>query len=364
MNLTLFFTEGVALHTWHQNGMLARELALYKKLKSQGVSVRFVTYGNRSDHRLSKELNGIELFTNDFNLPLEWYQRKLEWWPPAGDVFKSNQVAGADIALAAARRRKAKFVARCGYLLSEFQERKYGEASAEALAARELEKRVFGEADKAVVTTQAMADYVGEKYGVDAKSIQVIPNYVETDRFRPNEEKRPTSFRVGFVGRLDVQKNVFALLDAVRDLDLELHLAGYGPQRAQLEEKAQGAKAKVFFHGSIPNADLPGFLASCDMFVLPSLYEGHPKALIEAMATGLAVVGTRVPGVENLLLDGETGLLCEPDVEGLREAISKLMSDAALRQKLGRAAREFVERNFSLDRVLELETKMLSSLNA
>jgi glycosyltransferase involved in cell wall biosynthesis len=364
MNLTLFFTEGVALHTWHQNGMLARELALYKRLHSQGISVKFVTYGNRSDHRLTKELHGIELLTNDLNLPLEWYQRKLELWPPTGDIFKSNQVAGADVALAAARRRRAKFVARCGYLLSEFQERKYGAGSAEGQAALELEKRVFGEADKAVVTTVAMANYVRDNYGVDATSIRVIPNYVETDRFKPGKGNGTSRFRVGFVGRLDVQKNVFALLEAVRDLDLELHLAGYGPQRAQLEEKSKGSKANIVFRGSIPNAELPAFLASSDMFVLPSLYEGHPKALIEAMSTGLPVIGTRVPGVENLLQHGETGYLAQTDADSLREAISTLIADAALRQKLGQAARQFVEKNFSLEHVLKLEVDMLSNLNA
>lgn len=364
MNLTLFFTEGVALHTWHQNGMLARELALYKRLQSQGVSVKFVTYGNRSDHRLASELGGIELLTNDLNLPIDWYKRKLEWLPPVGDVFKSNQVAGADVALSAARRRKAKFIARCGYLLSEFQGRQHGPDSAEMQMATELEARVFGEADQIVVTTIAMADHVRDKYGVASEAIRVIPNYVETDRFKPSQEIRTSRFRLGFVGRLDVQKNVFSLLDAVRDLDLELHLVGYGPQRAQLEEKALGAKAKIVFRGSLPNAELPAFLASCDMFVLPSLYEGHPKALIEAMATGLPVVSTRVPGVENLLLHGETGYLSDTNADSLREAIGKLMVDTPLRQKLGRAARQFAEQNFSLENVLQLELAMLSSLNA
>jgi glycosyltransferase involved in cell wall biosynthesis len=360
MKVTLFFTEGVALHTWHQNGMLARELAVYQRLQQQGIGVRFVTYGNRSDHALRKSLGDIELETNDLNLPIDWYKRKVELFPPDGDVFKSNQVAGADLALNAARRKGAKFVARCGYLLSEFQQRKYGVQSPEARAAFELESRVFGDADRVVVTTESMSQLVQSAYNLPVNHVQVIPNYVETNRFRPLQRAANSRFRVSFVGRLDVQKNVFALLEAVRDLDLELHIAGYGPQRKDLEEKASGGKADVIFHGSIPNADLPKFLADSDLFVLPSLYEGHPKSLIEAMAVGLPVIGTRVPGIENLLLHGETGYLTDPSPEGVRGAIETLMEDSSLRETLGQGARDFAENVFGLDRVFEQELEMLT----
>lgn len=361
--LVLFFTQGVSLQTWDEVGMFAREVALYQRLQWREVEPSFVTYGNGNDLQFANRLPGIEIICNRLNLPLEWYQRQLRWSPPQGDVFKSNQVAGADVALAAARRAKAKLIARCGYLLSEFQEQKYGDKSAEAKMARRLEKEVFSEADRVVLTTGAMASSVQGRYALPAEKISVVPNYVETERFRPVGRASGERIRIGFVGRLDAQKNLFTLFDGVAGLNVELLLVGYGPLKESLEAHAVDKKIDVKFLGKLPNTGLPEFLNSCDLFVLPSLYEGHPKALIEAMACGLPVIGTRVPGIRELIQDGENGLLCDPSAEGIREAVERLVEDIDLRALLGKNARLFAEQNFSLDRIVELELSILNELS-
>jgi len=362
MKLNLFFTEGVSLQTWNDVGMLDRELAIYKALQKRDVEVGFVTYGDNRDLQFASRLPGIALRVNDLDLPISKYKRSLESAPPVADVFKSNQVAGAQVAMSAAHQTKAKFVARCGYLLSEFQEQRYGAKSDEARAARDLEGEVFLGADAVVVTTDAMAHSVKERYSVQDSTIRVIPNYVETDRFAPSKRGPNQNLRVGFVGRLDKQKNLFALVEAVAPLDVEVWLIGYGPQRPDLEKKAQGSKATFRFVGNVPNAQLPGLLNNCDIFVLPSLYEGHPKALLEAMACGLPVIGTRVPGTRELIQDGENGIICETDAASIRSAIERLIGDAALRERLGKAARLFIEQQFALERVVELEVSLLTEL--
>ncbi len=362
MKLTLFFTEGVSLQTWNEVGMLDRELAIYKALQKRGVKVGFVTYGNSRDLQFASRLPGIALRANDLGLPISKYKRALQTEPPMGDIFKSNQVAGAEVALSAARQAKTKFVARCGYLLSEFQEQRYGTKSGEAKAARDLEREVFLGADAVVVTTDAMANSIKERYSVQDSVIRVIPNYVETDRFAPLRRDPNQKFRIAFVGRLDKQKNLFAFVEAVAPLDVEVWLIGYGPQRAELEKKGRGSKADFRFVGNVPNVELPGLLNSCDIFVLPSLYEGHPKALLEAMACGLPVIGTRVAGTRELIQDGENGVVCETNAASIRSAIERLVNDAALRKRLGKAARSFIEKRFALDRVVELEMSLLNEL--
>lgn len=362
MNLALFFTEGVSLQTWHAVGMLGRELALYAELSKHGIQVQFVTYGSRKDLELADKLNGIEVACNQWNLPEGLYRWSVQTFPPRGDVFKSNQVAGSDIALAAAQKRKAKFVARCGYLLSEFQASKYGPNSGAALEAARLEQRVFDQADRVVVTTPFMAEIVRNRYGIVAEKITVIPNYVETDRFRPMGTLPGKRFRIGFVGRLDQQKNLFALIDAMIGLDAELALVGYGPQKDALAAKAAANKVEAIFMGNIPNNELPALLNTCQLFVLPSLYEGHPKALIEAMACGLPVIGTNVVGIRELVTDGANGLLCEPDASSLRIALQRSMEDSELRGRLGSAARQYVKQHFSLARVVDLELSVLNEL--
>ena len=278
------------------------------------------------------------------------------------DVFKSNQVAGAELALRAARRRGAPFVARCGYLLSDFEARRHGADSTQAHQARVLEARVFGQADAVVVTTPAMRATVITDYDLAAERVRVIPNYVETNRFQSTMAPTNSRPRIGFVGRLDQQKNLPVLLDAVSTLDVDVALVGDGPQHDQLKQQAATGAARVDFMGGRANEDLPAIMQDWDLFVLPSLYEGHPKALIEAMAAGLPVVGSNVIGIREIITDGENGLLAEPDADSLREAIQRLIQDSALRQRLGRAAREYAVQHFSLDRIVELELEMLQAV--
>lgn len=342
--------------------MFSREIALYQALHRSGVEVTFVTYGRREEVRFATELAGIQVLANRMGLSLRLYQKALKLLPPRGNIFKSNQVAGADVALTAARRRGAKFIARCGYLLSEFEAHKHGAGSSEAERARQLELKVFASADRVAVTTEAMSRAVIDQYGIGREKVKILPNYVETKRFKPMAKEPSPGFRIGFVGRMDEQKNLMALIEATSDLDIELLLVGQGPQLDVLVAAAKHGRAKVHFKGKMPNAELPKFLNTCDLFVLPSLYEGHPKSLLEAMACGLPVIGTRVPGIRELIADGENGLLCDTDANSLREVIQRAMNDPALRLKMGKRARTYIEKNFSLERVVDLELSLYREL--
>lgn len=360
MRLSLFFTEGVSLNTWATNGSLDREVAIYRGLQDSGWNIDFVTYGGSKDKKFAKRL-GIPIRSNSLGLPESVYKSTLKLWPPSSSIFKSNQVGGADVALAASRRANAKFILRCGYLPSPFETLRYGENSHQAGAARLLERLIFPEADAVVVTTKLLAETVIEEHELQASKVNVIPNYVETDVFRPQNIKKK-KFRIIYIGRFAYQKNLLALIEAVANLDLELVLVGGGDQADKLKEKAKGIRAQVTFLGNLPNHQLPTLLNEMSVFVLPSLLEGHPKALLEAMACGLAVIGTRVPGIQEIIRDGENGLLCEPDAASIRTAIRQLQSDSALREKLGTAASEYVNRNFSLEHILDLEVALLNSL--
>ena len=152
------------------------------------------------------------------------------------------------------------------------------------------------------------------------------------------------------------------LIDAVTGLDVDFVLVGQGPQREELAARAAANGASVSFLGRVPNTHLPGILNNWDAFVLPSFYEGHPKAVLEAMACGLPVIGTRVQGIVELIADGETGLLCETDAGSIRQALERIAEDGALRTKLGQNARRYVEKHFALERVVDMEMAMLNGL--
>lgn len=175
----------------------------------------------------------------------------------------------------------------------------------------------------------------------------LIPNGIDPDRFRTD---RPRARRILVVTRLLERKGVQHLLRAVHDLPLrhEVHIAGEGPYRAELEELARGARPTIVFHGWLDNRspELTRLFETSDIFVLPSDRENFPVCLLEAMAAGLAVVTTRSTGCAEVV--GEAGLLVAPgSVAELRRALQRLTDDPDLRAALGRSARERVERELS-----------------
>jgi glycosyltransferase involved in cell wall biosynthesis len=122
-----------------------------------------------------------------------------------------------------------------------------------------------------------------------------------------------------------------------------------------------GIDQRVWFTGHIKQEEVLSFMAHCDIFCMASTLEGMPVALLEAMALGLAVIGTRIPGTEDAISDEETGLLVEPDdIDGLAMAIRRLAGDPALRVRLGKAAaRQFASR-FGWDTIAR---QTLASIN-
>lgn len=366
-NLFLFFTRDNGLFTWQATGTLNREARTYRELLSHLAGINFVTYGNSGDLALARELGGIQVRCNRLGLHPRLYTPLLSqllprFWPgPA--IYKSNQVQGAEIMLAAARRTKAKTITRAGYLPSNIAAWAHGHDSSQAQRFRALEKDVFCRADRAVVTTQSMAQTLVGQYGVDTAKLRVIPNYVDTDLFKPGPEPRPGN-RLCYVGRLHPEKNLDALFDAITGLDIELLMIGEGHLDGHLQKRAQAERLPVRFLGRVANTELPAHLARSSAFVFPSLGEHHPKSLIEAMSCGAPVIACQVPGVSELVEHGRTGWLSGTSPDELRQAITTVLGDASLMDSLGAAAREYCLQHLALERVIELELGMLREVVA
>ena len=165
---------------------------------------------------------------------------------------------------------------------------------------------------------------------------------------------------VGCIGRFEHQKNLLALVEAMSGLPgARLLLVGDGSQRAEILNRAERFRVRMELVGVVPQLQLPALLRRMELFVLQSHYEGHPKALLEAMACGLPVIGTDVPGIRDVIIHGKTGYLCDPSVEGIRDALRTVLANAALRQRLGYEARVAVEARCALPRIVEQELSVL-----
>jgi glycosyltransferase involved in cell wall biosynthesis len=216
----------------------------------------------------------------------------------------------------------------------------------------------------AMVSQQVYQRYL-ELGLISPSSAKVILNGVPTDKFRGGAEARhdarveldvPQDARViGTVGRMVDLKNQRALIAAMPALleafpDVVLVMIGDGPLYSTLQAQAAaaGVSANVRFAGQRRNVS--SLLHGLDVFVLPSLTEGLSIALLEATACGLPIVASNTGGNPEIVVHGETGLLVPVgDDDSLRDALLTILPDAMLRQKLGDAARAWVQANGSID---------------
>ncbi len=210
--------------------------------------------------------------------------------------------------------------------------------------------------DRYLAVSRQVAAQLRDRFGVRPGKITLVPNAVSLDQFphdaipisiRPADPAAPPT--VLTVARLDPQKGLHHLVAAAALLpEARVMVVGDGPERGALETLiAQlGLGDRVHLLGF--RTDIPELLAGCDLFVLPSLFEGLPLSILEAMAAGRAVVATAIGGNDEAVVDGVTGLLVPPaDPQALADALRTLLREPERRRRLGEAGRRRAEAEFS-----------------
>ena len=244
------------------------------------------------------------------------------------------------------------------------------------------------------VTTNASELAKKAKAFVD-RDIFLIPNGIDTECFKPMEknlalaeslgleggkrkEERSGEWKVesgvpvvGFVGELREKKGLATLLSAYAQINKKqpasLLIVGEvreGEDKKWFDEFLQSnPNLKIIVTGYISHNDLPSYYSLMDVFVHPSLRDGMPNAVLEAMACGKTVIATPVGGVKDVIVDGVNGLLVNVnDAEGLAEKVAEALSQPEKRETVGRSAREAIVRQFTLEKELQANLKIYQSL--
>ena len=208
----------------------------------------------------------------------------------------------------------------------------------------------------------AVSDLIAEELlraGVAPQKVAVIGNGIDLSRFAgasptlSEELNKGQRLLIGTAGRLIPQKGIEYFLMAASEVlkefpSLLFGIVGEGPHRSTLERliKDLGIKRSVVFTG--PRADMPNVYASLDVFVLPSLEEGMPMTVLEALASGLPVIATKVGAVTKLVFPNQTGILVRPrEAKDLAAALISLIEDPELRVRLGQNGRSLVRNEYS-----------------
>ncbi|MDP3732604.1 MAG: glycosyltransferase family 4 protein, partial [Candidatus Omnitrophota bacterium] len=233
--------------------------------------------------------------------------------------------------------------------------------------------------NKVIAISEPVKEHLIRDFKVKEEDIIVIHNGIDVDRFREqraeNREQRKRNLGlndgpvIGIIARLSEEKGHAYLIKAMQEVinkipKAQLLMVGEGRMKEELVNltKAEGLEKSVFFIPSV--LDTQEVLSVIDLFVLPSLKEGLGLALMEAMACGLAVVGSDVGGIKSLIQDRYNGLLARPaDSRELSSAILELLQNSDKAKYLGNNARIFINQHFSKEQmVLETEKVYLECL--
>lgn len=243
-----------------------------------------------------------------------------------------------------------------------------------------LDRFVLRYADKIMAVSEGIKKDLMSN-GLKESKIALVQNAVEQngnkELFSQNRKAKRQLFNiqnkdfvVGYIGRLSEEKGVKYLLEAIsmlRGLDLPIRtiIIGDGPQRKELEEVAKKTSILDRTHFTGFQSDIESWLPAMDLFVLPSLTEGTPLALLEAMAEGIPVVASAVGGVPQVVQTGKNGILVSPGKpEEIKNAIRLLFKDEALRNSFSREAEMTINLKYDVKQwINKVETEYLNAVN-
>lgn len=223
-----------------------------------------------------------------------------------------------------------------GYFINAFQ----------SLYLKMLGKKIFGSVSRVICLTKNDAQQV-QRYGCPADKLSIIPNGVDTTSFKPDSRCAQAGLLI-WIGRFVPEKGLTYLIEAVDILvkksvsNFRLLMIGDGPLKTKIQSQVHmySLDDYVQFVPSVSHDTVKDFLKRAAIFVIPSLKEGMPYVLLEAMSCGKAVVGSDISGINSVIVNYKNGLLVKPrDPVALSEALLRLLSDDPLRQRLGVAAR-------------------------
>lgn len=253
-------------------------------------------------------------------------------------------------------------IATSGYLIESLQRNYY----------RSVGRLISKVTSRIICLTESDAEQM-MRLGCSPDKLRIVPNGIDCEMFKPDDECLDNV--IVYSGRFVQQKGLNHLIEAmkivVKDLpDTKLVMTGNGPLFPMMHDlvNKSGLSNNVLFKGMVPLDELVRTINSSSVFVLPSLMEGMPRSLLEAMACGKPVVGSDIPGINDVVTSGENGVLVSPqDPIALAESLSLLLTDKNLRRKLGQNARQLMLEKFSLDiiytRTKEIYYEAINDLN-
>lgn len=378
--LVLVFRDGLSLESWRTNGDVAREWSLYAALLPQYHRIVLVTSGESEAKEREvlaasishRDLRKVEFITDPgpdgperdarLGVRVATSLRGVATIVVKGSLYEGGP---ASVAIAAALRAggaSVGLVIAGGFLWSKFVSHEHGPHSLAHNQVAAIEGTLCNAADVVVGTTQDMVDDLSWRYQLAPGKGRVIPHSVlSEDPVTPAADREPCTLL--YAGPLVARKRVGLLIEAAALLSEEhrsrvnVEIAGVGPELAELEKLAGERGVSCRFVGRLPHEQLLARMSRATIYCQCSELEGHPRAVIDAMASGAAVIVADTPGLSDVVTHGVTGLRVTPTPQAIAHAIAGLLDDPDWRDTLGGTASRVTRASYALPLIVEREAE-------
>lgn len=363
MEVALFLTFDYSLKTWDESGTLNRELKIYKKLsESRGIKFKFFTYGNSEDLKYLKIVKNSEIipiysnqkiskykiirYLNSFLIPL-----KLKKHLQSVDLIKQNQLMGSWVSIICSVLYKKPYYLRSGYDMYQFSifERKH--FSIVGLY-KLLTYFSIKFSNLYSVTSNKDFAFLNTKFSISKKNIVIRPNWVQRVNI-PNKDRFEN--RILCVGRLCYQKNFEYIIKEFKNTEniLTLDFVGSGEEITTLKESAKTNHVSVNFLDQMSHSALMNLYPKYKFYITSSLFEGHPKSLLEALSSGCVVFASDIISHREIIEDNETGIIFQLKDNSLSEVFMKVKENYDLINKISKNAERSMNDNYSLEKLIK-----------
>ena len=365
MNIAFFFTYGYSLKTWKESGVLDRELKILEFLTSRyGYKFTLFTYGDSSEFKLLNNRKNFKIVPvynviKKSNIKLINYIKSLflplflKKYLSEINIIHQHQLQGVWVSLLIKILYRKPLVVRTGYDVYTFSKLEK-KSKLKILTYKILTYFSLVLCNLYTVTSKNDFEILKNTFELKNNKIKIRPNFIENIKINSDLAKRYKN-RILSVGRLVNQKNFTKLINEFSNTfgEYEIDIVGSGELKSALIKEAKAKNVKLNLLGNLTYKDLMELYQKYLFYIAPSVFEGNPKTVLEAMASGCIVIASKIENHSELILENKEGLLFDLNQPSLLQNISNLRNNMSLCKDISENAINRVQLNNSIDVVAE-----------
>ena len=366
IDVLYIFSFRSTLSSWKNSGFLDREIRFFQEV-SRNLNVTFylLTYGSNEDLEIFEGANIkiIPMFKKPKNINKSFY---LIWsiiYPIVYrnkfkniDIIKANQLSGSWVGIILKFILKKPLIVRTGYDAYLFSVHESKPKLKQQLF-KLLTYIVLKSSNLYSVTSNSDKKFIIENYKFNNSKLILRPNWIDTSYKFTEAGFKNRKNKLISVGRLELQKNYMFLLDSLKGTDIEIDIIGSGTLKNNLIKYAKQNNIKLNIFENVPNSELLNILKNYKFFILPSIYEGNPKSLLEAISVGCLVFASNIENNSEIIEDSYSGFLFDFEKEYLQQLLIDKINNSNKYQKVVENSIKKISNSNSLEKLVQLEIR-------